>query len=524
VTVKRPINTRIVAGALLLGGAAAAVLSTALAQELGLPVLRGFGETRPTPPLTTLAPRDPLADPAQAKPGTNATPTPPTASRLNLRRMRRAQARRTRPPVAAPQVRPDLRPPAASTKVAPEVQPPQAGLPDPAVPPPVVKRKKPKEEDPYAQLGLRAGGITFLPAIEENLGYDSNPNRLSGAHKGSLLSKTEGSLAVQSDWPVHALTGFLRGAYSAYPNVSDANRPEGEGRLALRIDATRDLQFDIEGHGKLETQRPGSPELNASVTERPLVESYGASVGVTQKFNRLSIGLRGTVDRFVYEDAHLTSGTILDQSDRNENQYGVRLRAGYELTPGVIPFVEALADTRVYDQKIDNSGFRRSSDGVGFRAGSTFELTRQLTGEASAGLQARRYDDPRLRDLRGPLVDASLIWAATPLTTVRLRASSTIDETTLPNSSGAISERASLEVQHDLRRNLSVIAGLGVGRTDYKGVYLKEDTLTASLKAEYKLTRSVVLRASFTHERLKSSSPGSDYSANTYLVGLRVQP
>jgi hypothetical protein len=156
--------------------------------------------------------------------------------------------------------------------------------------------------------------------------------------------------------------------------------------------------------------------------------------------------------------------------------------------------------------------------------GSTFELTRQLTGEASAGLQARRYDDPRLRDLRGPLVDAALIWAATPLTTVRLRASSTIDETTLPNSSGAISERASLEVQHDLRRNLSVIAALGVGRTDYKGVYLREDTLTASLKAEYKLTRSVVLRASFTHERLKSTSPGSDCSANTYLVGLRFQP
>jgi adhesin HecA-like repeat protein len=417
-----------------------------------------------------------------------------------------------------------LRPPALTPRVAPEVQPPQAGLPDPATPPPVVRRKRPKEEDPYAQLGIRAGGITFLPGIEEDVGYDSNPNRVAGPHKGSLVSRTEGALAVQSDWPTHALTGLIRGSYSAYPSVSDANRPEGEARLALRLDATRDLQFDIEGHGKLDTQRPGSPELNASVTERPLVESFGASVGVTQRFNRLSIGLRGTVDRFVYEDAHLTSGTTLDQSDRNENQYGVRLRAGYELTPGVIPFVEALADTRVYDQKIDNSGFRRSSDGVGARAGSTFEITRQLTGEASAGLETRHYDDPRLRDLRGPLVDASLIWSATPLTTVRLRASSRIDETTLANSSGVISQNATLEVQHDLLRNLSLIAALGVGRNDYKGVYLKEDTLTGSLKVNYKLTRSVVLSASFTHERLKSTSPGADYSASTYLVGLRFQP
>jgi hypothetical protein len=34
----------------------------------------------------------------------------------------------------------------------------------------------------------------------------------------------------------------------------------------------------------------------------------------------------------------------------------------------------------------------------------------------------------------------------------------------------------------------------------------------------------VVLRASFTHERLKSTDHSSDYSANTYLVGLRFQP
>ena len=32
------------------------------------------------------------------------------------------------------------------------------------------------------------------------------------------------------------------------------------------------------------------------------------------------------------------------------------------------------------------------------------------------------------------------------------------------------------------------------------------------------------VRASFTHERLKSTDPGDDYTANVYLVGLRFQP
>jgi hypothetical protein len=336
--------------------------------------------------------------------------------------------------------------------------------------------------------------------------------------------RTDGEVRLQSDWSAHALTGAMRGSYSEYPNVKGANRPEGEGKLGLRLDVSRDTQVDVEGRFQLDTQRPGSPDLNAAVTERPLVTTTGAALGVTQRFNRLLVGLRGTVDRTVYEDAHLTNGKILDQSDRDSNQYGLRLRVGYELTPGVIPFVDVLADHREYDQRIDNSGFRRSSEGVGVRAGSTFEITRTLTGEASAGLQQRSYEDPRLRDLRGPLVDAALIWSATPLTTVRLRAQSSIDETTLANSNGTLTQSARLEVQHDLRRNLSLTGVAGVTVSDYQGVALKDETFTVGARLDYKLTRSVVLRASFTHERLKSTDHSSDYSANTYLVGLRFQP
>ena len=57
--------------------------------------------------------------------------------------------------------------------------------------------------------------------------------------------------------------------------------------------------------------------------------------------------------------------------------------------------------------------------------------------------------------------------------------------------------------------------------SDYQGVALKDETFTVGARLDYKLTRSVVLRASFTHERLKSTDHSSDYSANTYLVGLR---
>ena len=403
------------------------------------------------------------------------------------------------------------------------MQPTLTGVPDPTTPL-ALPRRRLREDDPYSQVGYGVGSLNLYPAIQESIGYDSNPNRVSPPAKGSFVSRTEADLRLQSDWSNHELNGFLRGAYNVYPDVKGADRPEGEGALRLRLDASRDTKFDVEGRYVLDTQRPGSPELNAPVTARPLVSSFGASVGATQTFNRLRLELRGGVDRTIYEDAQLPSGVILRQSDRNVTQYGVKLRAGYEVSPGIKPFVDVLADTRTYDQRIDDSGFRRSSDGLGVKAGSTFEITRTLTGEASAGIQTRRYDDLRLKDLRGPLIDAALIWSATPLTTVRLRALTTVDETTLTFSSGALTQRATIEVQHDLRRNLSLIGALTFGETDYRGVPLREKAFTASARVEYKLTRAVVLRASFTHERLKSTSPGSDYTANTFLVGLRFQP
>jgi hypothetical protein len=99
----------------------------------------------------------------------------------------------------------------------------------------------------------------------------------------------------------------------------------------------------------------------------------------------------------------------------------------------------------------------------------------------------------------------------------------TLEESTIPGASGAITHNARLEVQHDLRRHFSVTGTLGASRTQYRGISLEEEGLSAGARLEYKFNRSVAVRASFTHERLKSSTPGSDYTANVYLLGLRLQ-
>lgn len=454
------------------------------------------------PVSATPAAMNDLATPIQGQPSAISRRAPPNASRpVRATSVRGVTQRQFRAPQAT-----------------------VSGLP-PAPPPPPPQRRRPVADlDPYAPIGLRLGSVVLKPSLTTGIGYDTNPERSAGStRKGSPFSRTDGEVEIQSDWNVHELKGKLRGGYSEYFRNRDASRPDGEGQLDLRLDASRDTRILLETRAKLDTQRPGSPDLTAAVTGRPLVYQYGASAGVTHDFNRLQMTLRGSVDRSDYEDGKLSNGGTVSQRDRNQTQLGLRLRAAYEVTPGFKPFVQGEIDTREFDQAVDSSGYRRSSDGATGRVGSTFEISRQLTGEVSVGYQDRKYDDNRLRNLKGLIGDAAILWSPTPLTTVTLRGTSELGDTTIAGSSGTAARRVSLEIAHALRRNLTVTGLASFGRTEYDGQGLREDFSSYGARVEYKLTRTFSVRASFTQERLNSTAQGADYTANVAQVGLRVQ-
>ncbi len=315
----------------------------------------------------------------------------------------------------------------------------------------------------------------------------------------------------------------LRGSYNEYLDVKDSNRPSLNGLVSFRGDVTRDSTINLQLRELIESERPGSINLPSSVKGRLLYFDTGASLGWTQKFGAASLTATGTVDRWTYQDGTTRAGAAFSQQDRNYTAYGAKLRGAYESTPGVTPFVEVSADTRVYDSRFDVAGYQRSSNGLQVRAGSTFELTRTLTGEISAGYGLRNYDDARLKNLTGPLLDANLVWSASPLTKVTLKATSTFNETVQPGSPGALSHTASAEVAHDLLRNLTLTGSLAYSRARYIGLNRSEDSVIGGLKLDYKIDRNFVFRTSYAYERAISSVTASGSTSHTVLAGLRIQ-
>ena len=397
------------------------------------------------------------------------------------------------------------------------------------------RRRLKIDDDPFGAVGDYAGSFLVKSAVEVSSGYDSNPARTFQPRALPFWVVAPEFLAV-SDWERHAVVADLRGSFTGYggslpatlngqANSAPTNldRPDFTGHVDGRLDVTRD--FDLTGQARLRvaTDNPGSPNIQAGLARYPVLAAFGSTVGFDQRFNRLQVSGGATVDRTVYQNSTLTDGETASNDDRNFNQYGGIGRVSYELKPGLKPFVEVEGDTRVHDLPIDRSGFARDSNGGYAKGGTSFEFTRLLTGEIAVGWSERSYTDPRLSRLQGLLTTASLIWSATPLTTVKFFSDTQINETTLANSSGTLVHTYTIEVDHDFRRWLAGIGKFTYGTYDYQGVGRNDKTWSIEGDLIYKMTRNLWVKGTLRQDILDSDAPQSSSKATVVMLGVRLQ-
>lgn len=391
------------------------------------------------------------------------------------------------------------------------------------------------DDDPFGAVGDYVGPFLVKSAVEVSAGYDSNPARLANARGMPFWVVAPEFLAV-SDWERHAVVADLRGSFTGYgsslpatldggvnPAPTNLDRPDFTGHIDGRLDVTRDTAIGAQLRLRAATDNPGSPNIQAGLARYPVYTTLGTTVGVDQRFNRLQLSAGATVDRTSYEQSKLTDGNVASNDDRNFNQYGGVGRVSYEVSPGLKPFAEIEGDNRVHDRPYDRSFYQRDSSGGYAKAGTSFEFTRLLTGEVSIGYAARNYVDPRLNRLEGFLTTASLVWAATPLTTAKFFSDTQLAETTVAGASGVLVRTYAVEVDHDFRRWLTAIGKFSFGTLDYQGYGRSDRTYSAEGNLVYKMTRNVWLKGTLRYDVLDSNVAGASSSGTVVMLGVRLQ-
>ncbi len=445
----------------------------------------------------------------------------------------------------APRLKGALAPdPYASMKPLPRISPPPSqGANKPPLPPAMTaavagqpyRRPLKPDTDQFGAVGDYVGSFLVKGAVEVSGGYDSNPGRFTDKERGSAFYMIAPELLIASDWERHSLVADLRGSFTGYdrtfptaPGVissvpTSVDRPDFTGKVNGRFDVSRDTGVLGEWRMRLGTDNPGSPNLPAGLSKYPVYLTTGGSLGIEQNFNRLQVTVSGTADRTTFQDSRLTNGSSSSNADRNFNQFGGIARVSYDVMPGLKPFGEVEGDTRIHETGVDRFGYQRDSNGGYAKVGSTFELTRLLTGEASIGYAMRSYRDPRLSQLTGLLTSASLVWSASPLTTVKFIANTTVDETTLPGVAGTLTRTYTAEVDHDFRRWLTGIGKFTYGTLDYQDGNRLDRIYSVSGDLIYKLNRNLWVKGTLRRDWLESNIVGQSSAATVVMLGVRAQ-
>jgi hypothetical protein len=378
--------------------------------------------------------------------------------------------------------------------------------------------------DPYAALGIRAGSFLILPAIELSGGYSTNPTHGSPTGPPSFSYVVAPELHVRSQWPSSSLTADIAGSFTDYQRafIPSLNVPFLNAKTDGIYDVSRTTQLLAELRTIVSTDNPGSPNIQAGLAKLPIDTTVGATLGGVQQFARFAVTLKGTFDRSMYSDALLTDGTQGNFDWRAFDQYGGIGRLAYEIDPGMKPYVEVDADERVHDSTFDINGVDRNSTGTAAKLGADIAFTGSLTGEIAVGYMQRDYIAP-LPNIGGMTLDGALLWQATPLTSAKFTATSSIGESTLPGVSGEFSRDVNLEVDHAFRTWLVAMAQAGYGHDSYVGLGRDDNRYFVSAGLTYKMNRDVQFKGTVRQDWLTSNVSGAAYSATSFLLTMRLQ-
>ena len=307
----------------------------------------------------------------------------------------------------------------------------------------------PYSEDPP---GIGIGTFTLRPSISQGIGYERTKTGDQTDTRSFSTTTLRGSLV--SDWSRHQLTIDGAGTYERNFTSSDNTEPEVDIGADLRLDLSDQTTANLTAGYSLEREDMADPNAISGAAVQSAVQTFSGGARIQRDFGLIRGTLGGTVDRETYGDVELSDGSELSQKDRNTTTGILTARIGYEISPALIPFVEASGGRVRYDEERDSSGYARSGDLYAGRAGVELDLGEKLRGELGIGFDRQTFDDDRLKAINAFAADGAVDWSPQRGTNVNLGLRTSIEPSTAPGESGYVSYLASSEITQDVRSNL----------------------------------------------------------------------
>lgn len=370
--------------------------------------------------------------------------------------------------------------------------------------------------------GIQVGTFTLRPSINQS--YNVETNRTGPTNDDRTYLQTDLRSTLTSDWDRHALTVTGEGIWQNNLSGSGEEQPTVDINADLRLDLPSDTTAHLTAGYQFYREDTDDPNAIAGATKQSGVNQFDAGASLERDFGVLRGTTAVALVRTVYSDATLSDGTQVTLSDRNQTAGTWRGRIGYELSPALIPFIEADLGSTVYDQRLDDDGYARSNQSYGGKAGIELDLGEKLKGELGFGYQHTGFDDARLASINSPTVDGALAWSPQRGTDVSIGLSTSVQPSTTAGESGYTAYQLTSTISQEMRDDLVAKFTGGTIWRDYpSGSTISDETeYDAAFGLTWGINRYLDLTSNVGYE-LTTRKTGDDTRELRAGVGLTVK-
>jgi len=370
--------------------------------------------------------------------------------------------------------------------------------------------------------GISLGTLTLRPTLDQRVVHESV--RFGTDKTDRTYSQTTLSGVLESDWSRHQLRVDGSGTWQKNIAGTGTESPSAGLDAALNLDLINNFSALLGAGYSYSQESRTDPNAISGATTQSGIHELRASVGLAKTLGLL----RGTttldITRTMYGDATLADGSSLTVNDRDTLGAEITTRIGYQVSPALVPFIEASAGREKYDRRIDSTGAERSSTTLGARAGAEINLGEKLSGEFAAGYVLRSLDDANLSDISGLTLDGELNWSPARGTDVSLGLATTLETATAAGQSGAVVYELDSKLSQQIRNNLVARLGATASYRDYDSGSGRDNqhTYGASAGLTWSVNRYLDLEADASYERTKEQG-GTDEETMSLGLGLKLR-
>ncbi len=383
-----------------------------------------------------------------------------------------------------------------------------------------------KERPDYDPNGLHLGGFIVNPDVDVTESFNSNIYASTFNTKSDFFTTVAPTIGVRTDWDSNSLGALVAGDYTHYMRYSTEDTGNFNASVNGRLDILQGVTANASGSYQILHEPRGSAnDVNGKTPTEYHLSNF--TFGYVKENAIIGVKLDGSINHYDYFDVATTAGTPIIETNRNRTEYEISGKVSYELAPQYRAFIRAAGNDREYDQKFDAGGFQRSSSGYEFDAGTALSITGKVDGELYVGYLKQNYDDPRLGNAGGLAFGADILWNITDLTSIRLSASRSVEETIVAQASSFIQTAVSLGVEHELLRNVLLSANLTYTGQDYQDFGRRDEIYGVTLTGKYLITRNLATTLNIGYTKKVSNAIGisqlAEYEQALVALKLRLQ-